>query len=59
MKQIAGIGIINSALGGSDTVMIAGGTVTLDWWLMSRPEIKTPAQLKGRRRGDQQLRHGQ
>jgi NitT/TauT family transport system substrate-binding protein len=27
--------------------MIAGGTVTLDWWLMSRPEIKTPAQLKG------------
>jgi NitT/TauT family transport system substrate-binding protein len=47
ISQIAGIGIINSALGGSDTVMIAGGTVTLDWWLMSRPEIKTPAQLKG------------
>ena len=47
ISQIAGIGIINSALGGSDSVMIAGGTVTLDWWLMSRPEIKTPAQLKG------------
>jgi NitT/TauT family transport system substrate-binding protein len=47
ISQIAGIGIINSALGGSDAVMIAGGTVTLDWWLMSRPEIKTPAQLKG------------
>ena len=47
ISQIAGIGIINSALGGSDTVMIAGGTVTLDWWLISRPEIKTPAQLKG------------
>ena len=47
ISQIAGIGIINSALGGSDTVMIAGGTVTLDWWLMSRPEIKTPTQLKG------------
>lgn len=47
ISQIAGIGIVNSAIGGSDTVMIAGGTVTLDWWLMSRPEIKSPAQLKG------------
>lgn len=47
ITQIAGIGIVNSAIGGSDAVMIAGGTVTLDWWLMSRPEIKTPAQLKG------------
>jgi NitT/TauT family transport system substrate-binding protein len=47
ISQMAGIGIINSALGGSDTVMIAGGTVTLDWWVLSRPEIKTPAQLKG------------
>lgn len=47
ISQIAGIGIINSTLGGSDTMMIAGGTVTLDWWLMSRPDIKTAAQLKG------------
>ncbi|MBM4261462.1 MAG: hypothetical protein FJ145_08525 [Deltaproteobacteria bacterium] len=47
ISQIAGIGIINSALGGSDTAMVAGGTVTLDWWLMSRPDIKTAAQLKG------------
>ncbi len=47
ISQIAGIGIVNSALGGSDAVMIAGGTVTLDWWLMSRPEIKSPEQLKG------------
>jgi len=47
ITQIAGIGIVNSAIGGSDAVMIAGGTVTLDWWLMSRPEIKTPAQRKG------------
>jgi len=45
ITQIAGI--VNSAIGGSDAVMIAGGTVTLDWWLMSRPEIKTAAQLKG------------
>jgi NitT/TauT family transport system substrate-binding protein len=47
ITQIAGIGIVNSVIGGSDAVMIAGGTVTLDWWLMSRPEIKTAAQLKG------------
>src|SRR5262249_51951746 len=28
-------------------VFVAGGTITLDWWLMGRPEIKVPAQLKG------------
>ena len=27
--------------------MIAGGNVTLDYWMLSRPEIKTPEQLKG------------
>ena len=47
ITHTAGSGIVNSRLGGSDAVMIVGGTVTLDWWLMSRPEIKTPAQLKG------------
>ncbi len=39
--------IVNAVLGGSDPVMIAGGVTTLDYWLLSRPEIKTPAQLKG------------
>lgn len=43
-----GSAIINSALGGSDAVMILGGIVSLDWWLMSRSEIKTAAQLKGK-----------
>src|SRR5262249_22295583 len=38
---------INASLNGSDTVMIAGGNVTLDYWMLSRPEIKTPAELKG------------
>jgi NitT/TauT family transport system substrate-binding protein len=47
ISQTAGIGIVNSGLGGSDAALVAGGTVSLDWWLMSRPEIKTPAQLKG------------
>ena len=47
ITHTAGSGIVNSRLGGSDAVMFVGGTVTLDWWLMSRPEIRTPAQLKG------------
>ncbi len=38
---------VNAHIGGSDVVFIAGGTVTLDWWLMSRSEIKTAEQLKG------------
>jgi NitT/TauT family transport system substrate-binding protein len=27
--------------------MIAGGVATSDWWLMSRPNIKTAEQLRG------------
>jgi NitT/TauT family transport system substrate-binding protein len=48
VTHTAGSGIINSVLGGSDAVLIVGGTVSLDWWLMSRPEITTPEQLKGK-----------
>lgn len=47
ISHTAGIGIINSRLGGSDPVMIVGGTVSLDWWMLSRPEVKTASQLKG------------
>src|SRR5262245_21512563 len=47
IAQTAGPGVINATLNGSDTVMIAGGNVTLDYWMLSRPEIKTPADLKG------------
>ncbi len=47
ISQTAGPGVINATLNGSDTVMIAGGNVTLDYWMLSRPEIKTPAELKG------------
>lgn len=43
-----GAAVINSTLGGSDAVLIVGGIVSLDWWLMSRPEIKSAAQLKGK-----------
>jgi len=47
ITQSAGPGVVNAALGGSDVIMIAGGVVTLDYWLLSRPEVKTPEQLKG------------
>jgi ABC-type nitrate/sulfonate/bicarbonate transport system substrate-binding protein len=47
VSQNAGPEIANAYLGGSDPVLIAGGTVTLDYWLMSRPDIKGPEQLKG------------
>lgn len=47
ITQTAGPGVINAATNGSDTVMIAGGNVTLDYWMLSRPEIKTADQLKG------------
>lgn len=39
--------VVNAHLGGADVVFVAGGTVALDWWLVSRPEIKTPALLRG------------
>ncbi len=47
ISQTAGPGVVNAVLNGLDAVMIAGGVVTLDYWLLSRPEIKTPEQLKG------------
>jgi len=46
-SQTAGPGVINATMSGADAVMIAGGNVTLDYWMLSRPEIKTPEQLKG------------
>src|SRR5215475_16198289 len=47
IMQMAGPAIVSAGLRGSDTVMIAGGVVTSDQYLMSRPEIKTALQLKG------------
>ena len=45
--QVAGPAIVSASLRGADTVMIAGGAVATEWWLMTRPEIKTAEQLKG------------
>ena len=47
ISQVAGPAVVNSGLAGSDIVMVAGGATSLDYWLMSRPEIKRPEQLKG------------
>jgi NitT/TauT family transport system substrate-binding protein len=47
VSQVGGPGIVSANLRGADTVMIAGGVVTTEWWLMTRPDIRTTEQLKG------------
>ena len=47
IAQLAGPAVINSVLDGSDAVLIVGGVTSLNYYLMGRPEIKTPEQLKG------------
>ena len=47
ISQVGGPGIVSANLRGSDAVMIAGGVVVTEWWLMTRPNIKTAEQLKG------------
>lgn len=45
--QASGPAVVASVLAGSDAVMTAGGIVTLDYQLMTQPDIKTAEQLKG------------
>src|SRR5215470_4825474 len=47
ISQLGGPAIISASLRGSDAVLIAGGLVLTEWWLMTRPDIKTAEQLKG------------
>jgi len=47
IAQLAGPAVINSVMAGSDAALIVGGVTSLNYYLMGRPEIKTPAQLKG------------
>ncbi len=47
ISQLGGPAIVSARLRGADTVMIAGGLVLTEWWLIARPEIKTAEQLKG------------
>ena len=47
ISQVSGPPIVTAALKGADAVVIAGGNVVAEYWLMSKPEIKTAEQLKG------------
>jgi ABC-type nitrate/sulfonate/bicarbonate transport system substrate-binding protein len=47
LAQLAGPAVVSSVLAGSDATIIAGGITSLNYYLLSRPEIKTPAELRG------------
>jgi ABC-type nitrate/sulfonate/bicarbonate transport system substrate-binding protein len=47
IAQLAGPAVVNSVLAGSDSVLVAGGVTSLNYYLLSRPDIKTAEQLKG------------
>ena len=47
ISQLGGPAIVSASLRGADAVLIAGGLVFTEWWLMSRPDIKTAEKLKG------------
>jgi NitT/TauT family transport system substrate-binding protein len=47
ISQVAGPAIVSASLRGADAVLIAGGLVFTEWWLMTRPDIKTAEKLKG------------
>jgi NitT/TauT family transport system substrate-binding protein len=47
IAQLAGPAVVNSVLAGSDSVLIAGGVTSLNYYLLARSEVKTPEQLKG------------
>src|SRR5574342_1055538 len=47
ISQVSGPPIVSAALKGADAVMVAGGNVFAEYWLMSKPEIKTAEELKG------------
>ena len=47
ISQVSGPPIVSAALKGADAVMVAAGNVVSEYWLMSKPDLKTGAQLKG------------
>jgi NitT/TauT family transport system substrate-binding protein len=47
ITQVAGPGLVNSALAGSDAVFVAAGVTSLNYVLMGRPGVTKPEQLKG------------
>ena len=51
LSFIGGAAIIASAVGGADTVYLACGINTLYWRVFSTPDVKTVADLKGKKIG--------
>jgi len=47
ITQVAGGAVVHSVIAGTDPVIVAGGVTSLNYFLMGRPEIKNPEQLKG------------
>src|SRR5437773_10515383 len=47
ISEVAGPSIVSASLRGTDVVMIAGGIVTSDQWLVTRSEIKVLTNSKG------------
>jgi NitT/TauT family transport system substrate-binding protein len=45
--QASGPGIISAGLAGAEPVYVVGGIVTLDYQVITQPDIKSPEQLKG------------
>ena len=45
--QASGPGIISAGLAGAEPVYVVGGITTLDYQLITQPNIRTPEQLKG------------
>jgi len=45
--ELSGSTVINSGLGGSDAIIVAGGFTSLSYALMGAPGITVPAQLRG------------
>ena len=51
LSFIGGAAIVASAVGGADTVYLACGINTLYWRMFSTPDVKTVADLKGKKIG--------
>jgi NitT/TauT family transport system substrate-binding protein len=47
ITQVAGPGLVNSALAGSDAVFVAAGMTSLNYVLMGKPGVKSTEQLRG------------
>lgn len=47
ITQVAGPGLVSSALAGSDAVFVAAGITSLNYVLMGKPGLTKPEQLKG------------